>query len=334
MSAPADSAALEREIAALRERARALQAAIGTVFLGHDDVVEQLLCALFAGGHALLEGVPGLGKTTLVRALAAALDSSFRRIQFTPDLMPGDILGLRLLEHDGEQRKLFTFQRGPVFANVVLADEINRASPRTQSALLEAMQEGRVTLFGETHALDSPFFLVATQNPIEMEGTYPLPEAQLDRFLLQIVLGSPRLDELVQVLSRTASLDQPPEARVRPAIDKREVLRIRELVRDVPASSDVVELVARTVLATHPGPEAPEPVRRYVRHGASPRGGQALLWAAKARALLRGRLHVALDDLEALAVPALRHRLILNYEGEASGVGSAELARAAFDHAR
>jgi MoxR-like ATPase len=282
----------------------------------------------------LIEGVPGLGKTTLVKTLAAALELSFRRIQFTPDLMPGDILGLRLLEEDAAGRKHFTFERGPVFANVVLADEINRASPRTQSALLEAMQESRVTLFGESHALESPFLLIATENPIEMEGTYPLPEAQLDRFLLKIVLGLPTLDEVVQVLQATASRAPDAEPRVDPMLTRANVLRLREFARELAASGDVVDLAARTVLATHPHADAPDEVKRFVRHGASPRGGQALLWTAKARALLRGRLHVALEDLEAVAVPALRHRVLLNYEGEASGLGADAIARAAFAHAR
>jgi MoxR-like ATPase len=303
--------------------------AIGQVFVGQERVVDELVCALLAGGHVLLEGVPGLGKTTLVRALASALDLTFRRIQFTPDLMPADILGLRILEEDAGGARRFTFQRGPVFANVVLADEINRASPRTQSALLEAMQEESVTLFGESHALDDPFFLVATENPIEMEGTYPLPEAQLDRFLLKIVIERPDLAETVRVLLATLARPEAVERRVSAVVGREEVRAMRALVREVPVSTDVVERVARIVLATHPTADAPDDVRRCVRHGASPRGGQALLWAAKARALTRGRLHVATEDVEALAVPALRHRLILGYEGEASGVGTDALVRSA-----
>ena len=325
--------ALERELASLLESRARLEQAIRGVFLGHDAVVEQLLCALFAGGHVLLEGVPGLGKTTLVRALAAALDLSFRRIQFTPDLMPGDILGLRLLEENATTAKRFTFQRGPVFANVVLADEINRASPRTQAALLEAMQEARVTLFGETHALDDPFFLIATENPIEMEGTFPLPEAQLDRFLLKIALPMPTLAELTRVLDATAARPRAVENSVRAVVGVQEIRRLRELVREVPVSSDIVELAARTVLATQPTADAPDEVKRYVCHGASPRGGQALIWTAKARALLHGRLHVAREDLEAVCAAALRHRIVRGYEGEAARIDVDAVAAAALAHA-
>jgi MoxR-like ATPase len=326
--------ALERELEELLAGHRRLTAEIAKVFRGHDAVVEQLLLCLYAGGHVLLEGVPGLGKTTLVRALAASLALSFRRIQFTPDLMPGDILGLRLLEEDAAGRKHFTFQRGPVFANVVLADEINRASPRTQSALLEAMAEARVTLFGESQPLDDPFFLVATENPIEMEGTYPLPEAQLDRFLYKVVLGLPTLEETVAVLAATAERPPAVESVVQPTLSRDQVRRLRELTRQTPTSSDMVELAARVVLATQPAGDAPDDVKRYVRHGSSPRGGQALLWTAKARALVRGRLHVGLEDLEAACAPALRHRLILGYEGEAAGVSTDALARAALEHAK
>ncbi len=328
-----DLKALERELDGLLAGHRNLQAEIGKVFRGHDEIVEQLLLCLYAGGHVLLEGVPGLGKTTLVRALAAALELSFRRIQFTPDLMPGDILGLRLLEEDAAGKKHFTFQRGPVFANVVLADEINRASPRTQAGLLEAMAEGRVTLFGESAPLEDPFFLVATQNPIEMEGTYPLPEAQLDRFLYKIVLGLPTLEETIAVLGATAHAPERIENVVRAVLSRDAVRRLRVLTRQTPTSADAIELAARVVLATQPAGDAPDAIKRYVRHGASPRGGQALLWTAKARALVRGRLHVAQEDLEAACAPALRHRLILGYEGEAAGISTDELARAALEHA-
>jgi MoxR-like ATPase len=334
MAAPTDEhdlKALERELETLRARCAGLASGVRGVFLGQPEVLDQLLWALFAGGHVLLEGVPGLGKTTLVKALASGLELSFKRIQFTPDLMPGDILGARLLEDDGAGGRRLRFERGPVFAQVVLADEINRASPRTQSALLEAMAEARVTLYGETHALEQPFFLIATENPIEMEGTFPLPEAQLDRFLLKVVIAAPRLEEIVNVLSSTSSAAP---AALAPAMTRGEVLRMRALVQQVPTSRDVLELIGRTVLATHATNDAPEDVRRYVRHGASPRGGQAMLWCAKARALLAGRLHVAPEDLDAVCAPALRHRMLLDYAGEAAGVDTAALAASALRHAR
>jgi len=318
---------LERQVADLRAAHQRLQEAVGRSFLGHEDVVEQLLIAVLADGHVLLEGAPGLGKTTLVKSLAAALDMRFGRIQFTPDLMPADVLGTRLLEEVGGERR-FTFERGPIFCNVLLADEINRATPRTQSALLEAMQEGQVTMFGQRHTLEEPFFVMATQNPIEMEGTYPLPEAQLDRFLFKVHLSAPDLAELKSILAATTSTD---DAAVETVVDRQAFIGFKRVVREVPASSDAIDLVARLVLATHPTHDsAPERVRRLVRYGASPRGGQALLLAAKARALIHGRLHVASEDIEAVARPALRHRLILGYEAEASGIDTDELVDEAF----
>jgi MoxR-like ATPase len=316
----------------LRKSFETLESSIEAVFLGHHEVVEELLLTVLAGGHALLEGAPGLGKTTLVRTLATVLDLDFRRIQFTPDLMPPDVLGTRILTESVDGARSFEFQRGPIFSNVVLADEINRATPRTQSALLEAMGEKQVTVFGETCALEEPFFVIATQNPIEMEGTYPLPEAQLDRFMLKIQLSSPPLEDLSAILGETTgAASAPPES----VVEGGEVREMQQLVREVPVSSDMVELAARLVRCTHPDDEhAPERVRRFVRFGASPRGGQALLLTAKARALVHGRLHVQAEDLEALAPSALRHRLILNYEGEASRITPDELVSDAFEAAR
>jgi MoxR-like ATPase len=325
-------AALEREIAELRQGVDALTAAVARHFLGHAQAVDQLLVALCAQGHVLFEGAPGLGKTTLAKSLAGALDLSFGRIQCTPDLMPADVLGTRILEEDGREGRRFTFQRGPVFCHMLLVDEINRATPRTQSALLEAMQERQVTVFGETQRLEEPFFVIATQNPIEMEGTYPLPEAQLDRFLLKVEISSPGADELSAILRQTTG---PQPGTAEPVLSRERLVRLQRLVREVPASSDMIALVTRLVLATHPREtSAPDSVRRFVRWGASPRGGQALLLAAKARALLRGRLFVAEEDLAALAAPALRHRLILSFEAEASGARPDEIVAHALERAR
>ncbi|MFN0006494.1 MAG: AAA family ATPase [Planctomycetota bacterium] len=323
---------LEREIADLRLGVDAVRAAVAKRFLGYEEEVEQVLLGLIARGHVLLEGAPGLGKTTLARSLAGSLDLVFGRIQCTPDLMPADVLGTRILEEDPRGARRFTFQKGPVFCNVLLVDEINRATPRTQSGLLEAMQEHQVTVFGETKPLDEPFFVIATQNPIEMEGTYPLPEAQLDRFLLKIQLTAPGPRELEVILRETTR----PEPSSNGAVLTRDrLMRLQTLVREVPASSDVTALVARLVVATHPEqPAAPDSVRRFVRWGASPRGGQALLLAAKARALVRGRLFVAEEDLGALAVPALRHRLVLSFEAEAQGARADEVVASAWESAR
>ncbi len=322
----------DKRLAELRASYDRLAEAVEARFLGHREVVEQLLYCVLAGGHALLEGAPGLGKTTLVRTLAAVLGLDFRRIQFTPDLMPPDVLGTRMLEEDEGGARHFTFQPGPIFANVVLADEVNRATPRTQSALLEAMQEGQVTTFGETRALEPPFFVIATQNPVEMEGTYPLPEAQLDRFLLKIMLPSPDQEGLEAILDATTGRAEDEPGAV---TDARRILDMQGLVREVPASSEVVGLAARLVRCTHPDHErAPKRLRQLVRFGSSPRGGQGLLLAAKARALVQGRLFVSADDLEALAAPALRHRLILSYEGEAAQVDPDELIAEAWKAAQ
>ncbi len=308
-----------------------LAGAIETRFLGHEEIVEQLLISVLAGGHVLLEGAPGLGKTTLAATLATALGLDFRRIQFTPDLMPPDVLGTRILEENESGRRSFVFQAGPIFAHVVLADEINRATPRTQSALLEAMQEGQVTTFGETRYLPPPFFVIATQNPIEMEGTYPLPEAQLDRFLMKILLESPNHADLIAILGATTGAQQ---TAVEAVLNAERIVDLQQLVREVPASSDILSLTARLIQLTHPQTEgAPDEIKRNVRFGSSPRGGQALLLASKARALIHGRLHVAEEDLLVLAAPTLRHRIILSYEGEAARVDPDRLVASVLDAA-
>ncbi len=288
------------------------------VVVGQSDLVEHVLLALVAGGHVLLEGLPGLGKTLLVRTLSQALDLSFSRIQFTPDLMPADISGTMLVEETSEGRRAFRFSPGPVFANLILADEINRATPKTQSALLEAMQEGRVTVAGEARDLPQPFLVMATQNPIEMEGTYPLPEAQVDRFLFKLRVGFPDPEDLVGILDQTTGNHLP---RVEAVCDAPTLLEMGRLAREVVAGSAVLAYAARLVLATHPDrPEAPDAIRRYVRYGSSPRGGQALVRAARVRAMVSGRYNVAFEDIQAVARPCLRHRLIRSFEGEAEGL--------------
>ena len=321
----------EERISALRSKARELRDAIESRYVDQRAATDDLLHGLLAGGHVLLEGAPGLGKTTLVRTVASCLGLGFRRLQCTPDLMPADVLGMRILEEDPNGGHRFHFERGPVFTQVLLTDEINRATPRTQSALLEAMQERQVTVFGETLPLDRPFFVAATQNPIEMEGTYPLPEAQLDRFLLRVDVESPTAEGIVKILEAERAAAAPLE----PVFSGDEVLELQNLTGSIPASSDILALAARTVIATHPDNEAaPELVRRHVRFGASPRGAQALLGAARARALLAGQLHVREEDLEAVVQPCLRHRLMLTYEGEAAGVSAGELAQEAYARAQ
>jgi MoxR-like ATPase len=308
----------EQAIQSFRQAYTDLRAQIGKVIVGHDPIVEGTLIALFAGGHVLLEGVPGLGKTLLVRTLSDVLDLSFSRIQFTPDLMPADILGTNLVMEAAGGRREFQFQRGPIFAHLVLADEINRATPKTQSALLEAMQEHQVTAGGELRKLVEPFFVMATQNPIDQEGTYPLPEAQLDRFFFKIIVGYPSAEELTEVLTRTTSGAR---AEVEKVLTREALLELMKLVREVPVASHVKDYAVRLVLATHPKSETASPIaNQYLRFGSSPRGGQTLLLGGKVRALTEGRFNVSFDDIEAVAATALRHRLILNFEAEAEGI--------------
>src|ERR1041385_71562 len=308
----------EAQIQTFRNAYAALRAEIGKVIVGHDAVVEGTLIALFAGGHVLLEGVPGLGKTLLVRTLSEVLDLSFNRIQFTPDLMPADILGTNIVMEVAGGRREFQFQRGPIFAHLVLADEINRATPKTQSALLEAMQEHSVTAGGEIRHLAEPFFVMATQNPIDQEGTYPLPEAQLDRFFFKLLVGYPSASELGEVLTRTT---EGQSARVERVVTRETLLELMALIRQVPVASHVKDYAVRLVLGTHPGSETAAPIsNQYLRFGSSPRGGQTLILAGKVRALTQGRFNVSFDDIEAVAAPTLRHRLILNFEAEAEGI--------------
>ena len=311
-------ASVEQSVAAFTADLRRLRQEIGTMIVGQDAIVEGVLMCLLGGGHALLEGVPGLGKTMLVRTMAECIHATFSRVQFTPDLMPADIVGTNVIVEDGHGGKRFDFQRGPIFANIVLADEINRATPKTQSALLEAMSEGSVTVAKQTHQLEKPFFVLATQNPLEMEGTYPLPEAQLDRFFFKLVVDFPNRDDLHTILDRTTAVDVPkPQA----VMTKERVLELRELIRKVPLARSIQDYAVRVLQGTHPEtPGAPAQTKKYLRYGASPRGLQAIILAAKIRALLEGRYAVAIDDIRVVAAPALRHRLILNFEGEAEGV--------------
>jgi MoxR-like ATPase len=310
-AARAEVIELQKSIGLLREE-------VGKVIVGNHEVITGVLTCMLAGSHALLEGVPGLGKTMLVRSLAEALDLQFSRIQFTPDMMPADIIGTTVIDETTSGQKSFSFRKGPVFANIVLADEVNRATPKTQSALLEAMQEHRVTVSKQTYTLDEPFLVLATQNPLESEGTYPLPEAQLDRFFFKIYVPFPSRSELSSILDRTTGIALPKLTRV---LDRPRLLAMQALVREVPVAPPVQDYAVRVLMATHPTEKSsPENVRRFVKFGSSPRGAQALLLAAKIRALFDGRFAPSIDDVRASALPALRHRVLLNFEGEAEGV--------------
>jgi MoxR-like ATPase len=300
----------------------ALRQEVGKFIVGQEDVIEDVLTAVVCGGHVLLEGVPGLGKTALVHTLSKALDLRFKRIQFTPDLLPADVVGSNILvQRDNE--KVFQFDPGPVFCNILLADEINRATPKTQSALLETMQEKSVTVAGTTHDLGRPFFVLATQNPIEQDGTYPLPEAQLDRFFFKLHVRMPGHQEFCEILKRTGGTTSPEIHRVATGED---ILRMERIIRHIPIQDSLQDYLVNVVRMTHPAvKDAPDPVRKYVRHGASPRAAQTILAAARVRAMRAGRYHVAGDDIRSVAIQAMRHRLILSFEGEAEGKTTDEL---------
>jgi MoxR-like ATPase len=309
---------VQQQCDAFRRDYRAVKTEIAKAIVGHEEIVDGVLTCLFVGGHALLEGVPGLGKTALIRVLAQSLNLKFNRIQFTPDLMPADIIGTNVIMENDQGRRQFTFITGPIFAQIVLADEINRATPKTQSALLEAMQEKQVTAGGQIRKLEEPFFVMATQNPLEQEGTYPLPEAQLDRFFFKLIVQYSGRDELKQILDRTTTGYK---ADIQPVLDSKRILDHQELVKRVVIAPHVQDYAIRCTLATHPnGIFAIPMVNQFVRVGASPRAAQAITLAAKVRALLDGRFHVAFRDIKDVLTPAMRHRLILNFEGEAEGI--------------
>jgi len=321
-----DPKQIEAKASEFREKYKRITTEIGKAIVGHEEIVAGVLTGIFTGGNCLLEGVPGLGKTHLIRTLSQVLDLEFSRIQFTPDLMPADIIGTTIVvEHEGGGGREFHFRKGPIFAQLVLADEVNRATPKTQSAMLEAMQEHRVTSGGETHVLPAPFCVLATQNPIEQEGTYPLPEAQLDRFLFKLVVQYSSREELAEIVDRTTGKEVPDPEQV---MNGEEISSWRELVRELVIAPHVKDYAIRLVLATHPdGDYAVDMTNRYVSFGASPRGVQALILASKFRALLDGRWNVGFADVKAVALPALRHRVMLNFEGEADGVSTDSIVR-------
>ena len=312
---------VEQQCRQFREDFEAVRREVGKVIVGHRDIVEDVLIGLFCGGHVLLEGVPGLGKTLLVRTLSSALRLEFGRIQFTPDLMPADITGTHLVVEDPDTgHRRFQFQKGPIFGQIILADEINRATPKTQSAMLEAMQEHAVTTAGTIHKLPEPFMVLATQNPIEQEGTYPLPEAQLDRFLFKVLVPYSNREELSAILDRTTQAQTP---QAQPVLDGPRILAMQDLARRVAVAPHVQDYAVRLTLATHPqGEFAPEVINKYARFGSSPRGVQALILAGKVRALLDGRYHLSFGDVTRAVLPALRHRLLLNFEAQAEGIAS------------
>jgi len=305
---------------------------IGKVIVGQRNIIEGVLSCLFANGNVLLEGLPSLGKTLTVSTMSDALNLTFSRIQFTPDLMPADIIGTNIVVESESGRKEFQFQRGSIFANVILADEVNRATPKTQSALLEAMQEHTVSVAGITHVLDEPFFVLATQNPIEMEGTFPLPEAQLDRFLFKLKVQYPAQDELAVILDRTTMNEIPKANKI---LDTERVMEMRWLIRETTVASHVKDYAVRIVFATRPETElAPDIVKKYVRYGSSPRGAQAIILGAKVRALLDGRYNIAFEDVNQVVHHALRHRMILNFEGEAEGIDADEIIDAILEEVK
>ncbi len=309
---------MQQQAEEFRDRYNAVFEQIGRVIVGHEEIVHGVLTCMLIGGHCLLEGVPGLGKTLLIRTLAETLDLNFSRIQFTPDLMPADILGTNMIVETEEGRREFQFQKGPIFTQICLADEINRATPKTQSAMLETMQEGTVTVFGERYELDKPFFVMATQNPLEQEGTYPLPEAQLDRFLFKLVVGYSGREELGTIIDRTTKgVKIEPEK----VMDGTEIVKWQKLIRDVILASHVQDYIVRLILATHPeGTHALPVTNQYLRWGSSPRGAQTIALAAKVRALLEGRYNVSYEDVRRVFLPAMRHRVILNFEAQAEGM--------------
>ncbi len=309
---------MQQQAAAFCDRYNALRQQIGRVIVGHDEIVHGVLTCLFVGGHCLIEGVPGLGKTLLIRTLAKTLDLDFKRIQFTPDLMPADILGTNMVLESADGKRVFEFQKGPIFTQICLADEINRATPKTQSAMLETMQEGTVTVGGVRHVLQKPFFVMATQNPIEQEGTYPLPEAQLDRFLFKLVVGYSTRDELATIVDRTTRGVSIEADKV---MEGDEIIKWQGLIREVILAQHVQDYIVRLVLATHPqGPYSLPVTNQYLRWGSSPRGAQALALAAKIRSLLEGRFNVSFEDVRRVYLPALRHSIILNFEAQAEQI--------------
>ena len=316
-------------VSEFNRRADLLRSEMARVIVGQEAIVQGVLMCLCAGGHVLLEGVPGLGKTLLVRTLAQTLGLEFSRVQFTPDLMPADVTGTNIIAESPDGKREFSFQRGPVFTNILLADEINRATPKTQSALLEAMQEKSVTVAGHTYTLDEPYIVLATQNPLEMEGTYPLPEAQLDRFLFKLKVFFPSFEELVEIMARTTRNESPT---LRQVLAREDILMLRRLVREVPIAPHVQEHAVKLVLGTHPDNELATPeVQKYVRYGSSPRGAQALTLCAKVHALLENRFHAAIEDIEMVAKPALRHRIVLNFEGQADNIETDALIEGLLD---
>jgi MoxR-like ATPase len=320
---------IEAHVADFKSRYQSIEAEVGKVIVGHHQVVSQTILCLMIGGHALLEGVPGLGKTMLVRTLAQVLDLQFSRIQFTPDLMPADIVGTSIVSTDDKGNRAWQFQTGPIFGNLILADEINRATPKTQSALLEAMAEQSVSVAKKTHKMADPFFVLATQNPIEMEGTYPLPEAQLDRFAFKISVQSPQLGDLLTILDRTTGTQAPAPMTI---VNADQIVAMKQLVRAVPVASHVKDYIGRLVLATHPdSANSPEITRKYIRFGASPRGAQAIILAAKVLALREGRYNVSFADIRNVIMPALRHRIILNFEGQAEGLSTDSVIKRVVD---